>query len=38
VSWSAADAERYAGVIARYQRLFCTPGPLFGLIMVTGVG
>ena len=30
--------EPYAGLIARYQRLFYTPGPLFGLIMLTGLG
>jgi len=31
-------AEPYAGLIARYQRLFYTSGPLFGLIMLTGLG
>ena len=31
-------AEPYAGLIARYQRLFYTSGPLFGLIMAAGLG
>ena len=31
-------AEPYAGLIARYQRVFYTSGPLFGLIMLTGLG
>ena len=31
-------AEPFAVLIARYERLFYTPGPLFGLILVTGLG
>ena len=30
--------EPFATWIARYQRLFYTPGPLFGLILLTGLG
>ena len=30
--------EPFAVLIARYERLFYTPGPLFGLILLTGLG
>ena len=30
--------EPFASLIAHYQRLFYTPGPLFGLILLTGLG
>jgi len=30
--------EPFAALIARYERLFYTPGPLFGLILLTGLG
>jgi hypothetical protein len=31
-------SKPFASLIARYQRLFYTPGPLFGLILLTGLG
>jgi hypothetical protein len=30
--------EPFAALIARYERLFYTPGPIFGLILLAGLG